>query len=104
MRAQLFINVLTVTLLALVAVYYAISSISLCGIYSTNWTGAELIRQRCPFRLIQPEWVSSEPHTVMKWSAAEIKARIGAIGFLWLVSLGVMVWRQIKKPTNSIAD
>jgi hypothetical protein len=104
MRLRLFINVLTITLLALVAIYYASVSINLSGIHSANWTDAELIRHRCSFRLIQPEWVSSKPDTVMNWCVAEIKARIGAIGSLWLVILVVIVWRHIRKPTNSITD
>jgi hypothetical protein len=102
MRVRLFINVLTITLLALAASYYAILSINLNGIYSADWTDAELIRHRCSFRLIQPEWVSSKPDTVMNWIRAEINTRIGVIAGLWLASLGIIIWRHLK-PSKSIS-
>jgi hypothetical protein len=96
MRAQLFINVLTITLLALVASYYAIFSINISGIYSANWTDAELIRHRCSFRLIQPEWVSSDD-TLWNWLLAETRARLCLVAGLWLGSIGVIVWRHLRK-------
>ena len=97
MRAQLSLNLFTATALALVAGYYAILSIQIGGIYSSNWTDADLIRDRCPFRLIQPEWVSSQPDTLLNWFGAEIKARLGLIVVLWFVSGTILGWRHLKK-------
>src|SRR6185503_9208788 len=79
MRGQLSLNLFSATVLALGAGYYAIFAIQISGIYSSNWTDADLIRDRCPFRLIQPEWVSSQPDTVLNWLGAEIKARLSLI-------------------------
>jgi hypothetical protein len=94
MRASLPLNLLTATALAFVAGYYAIFTIRVGGIHSSSWTDADLIRDRCPVRLIQPEWVSSQPDTLMSWCVAEMGARFGLIATLWLVSVIFLVWRH----------
>src|SRR5207244_8195884 len=103
MRAQLSINLFTITVLAVVAGYYAIFTMSIVGIHSSNWTDADTIRHCCPIRLIQPEWVSSQPDTLMNWCVAEIKARLGLIAALWLGSVSTMSWRYLKKRKNTHA-
>ncbi len=104
MRAQLSINLFTITILAVVAGYYAIFTMSIVGIiHSANWTDADIIRHRCPIRLIQPEWVSSQPDTLMNWCVAEIRARLGLIAALWLGSVSTIVWRYLKKRKNTHA-
>ena len=103
MRAQLSINLFTITVLAVVAGYYAIFTMSIVGIYSTNLTAADIMRHRCPIRLIQPEWVSSQPDTLMNWCVAEIRARLGFIAALWLGSVSTIVWRYLKKRKNTHA-
>jgi hypothetical protein len=54
------------------------------GIHATDATDAQIIRDRCHLRLIQPEWVSSNGNIMMNWIVAETKARLGVIAFFWL--------------------
>ena len=97
MRAPLSLNLLTVTALAFVAGYYAVFTLNISGIYSSNLTDADLIRARCPIRLVQPEWVSNQPDTLMNWCVAEMKARLILVLVLWLISVACLVWRYLKK-------
>ena len=103
MRATLSLNLLTATALALVAGYYAIFTIQVGGIYSSNWTDTDLIRERCPIRLIQPEWVSSQPDTLLNWCVAETKARLGLIAVFWMGCVTVLVWRHLKNKKANCA-
>jgi len=97
MRAPLSLKLLTVTALAFVAVYYAVFTLNISGIYSSNWTDADLIRARCPIRLVQPEWVSSQPDTLMNWCVTEMRVRLILILALWLISVAFLVWPYLKK-------
>ena len=102
MRTPLLsVNLLLSTVMALVTAYYAVFSISLGGIHSANWTDAELIRHRCPIRLIQPEWVSSHPDTLLNWLQAESIARLGFIATLWLGGVGILLRQHQKRRKNT---
>jgi len=103
-KGALAVNLTLVTLLAFVTGYYAIFTIQLSGLHSTSETEADIIRQRCPVRLIQPEWVSSQPDRMMNWWRAEIQARFGLIALLWLTAIAILIWRYLKKPTPPIPD
>ena len=58
------------TTLTLIGAYFAITTVRVGGIHNTTWTDSDLIRERAPIRLIQPEWVSSTPDTLSNWLAA----------------------------------
>ena len=88
----LLLKLLLATAAAGAAVFFAVTTVDLNGIYPTNWTDADLIRQRCHIRLIQPEWVCDKPDTVMNWVTAELTTRMGLIAILWLASLSVIIW------------
>jgi hypothetical protein len=99
----LSLDLTTLTLIAFVACDYAVFTIQLSGMHSRSWTDADLIRHRCPIRLIQPEWVSSKPDRLMNWLAAEMKARFSLIGLMWLGGVGLICWRYRRERTRSVA-
>jgi hypothetical protein len=88
--------------LALGAVVSGIYFPNLNGIYSSGTTDTDLIRSRCPIRLIQPEWMSGQPDILTNWILAEIRARQGLIAMLWLASASVLVWRDRRKETTAL--
>ena len=45
------------------------------GLMPDDWTYVQLIRDRYPFHLISPAWVSDDMH----WIFAEASARFGAV-------------------------
>lgn len=101
MRATtLSLNLLLATVLAALAAYYAFTTIRVGGIHSSNLTSAQIIRQRCPIRLVQPEWVSSQPDMLMNWLMAETRARLGLVGVVWLGGVNIIVWRHLKSRKN----
>ncbi len=77
MRAAFLYKTVLITLAAVAVAYYAIATLDVSGIYSKSWTDADLIRHRCPIRLVQPEWVSSQPDTLMNWVIAEMRTKTG---------------------------
>ena len=85
MKALLLI--VAITAVALTLAYFAIGAVNPSGIYGTDWTDAQLIRDRCHFRLVQPEWVSSNGSVLMNWIIAESKARLVVIAFFWLCAV-----------------
>ena len=98
MRAfQFSLTVLLITMAAIAACYYAIATATIGGIHSTSWTDAQFIRERCHFRLIQPEWVSSQPDMVLNWIMAETKARVAVVATLWLGSLTIIIWIFVRR-------
>src|ERR1035441_249465 len=63
---------------------------SLLYIHPSGWTDADLVRHLWPFRLIQPEWVSSPPqYDYLCWTQAETLARLGVV---FLGRLGSTAW------------
>ena len=103
MRALLLLKLLLITVAAVASAYYAIGSVNVGGIHSSSLTDADLIRQRCPIRLVQPEWVSSQPDTLMNWLVAETIAREGLVTALWLGSLSIVVWQYFRKRRDTHA-
>src|SRR5688500_15638052 len=90
-RTPLITKLLFATTLALIGAYFAITTVRVGGIANTNWTETDLIRDRAPIRLVQPEWVSNTPDKIMNWVVAETCARLGLILTLWVVSLILIV-------------
>ena len=101
MRLSLSFRLFLATVAAAIAAFCA-CQIAVGGIHSTNTTEADLIRRCCSIRLIQPEWVSSQPDLILNWAMAEIKARLALIMVLWLASVSLIVHFCLKarKGTN----
>ncbi len=90
-----------VTFLAFVALSYATYySFSPSGLHPTSWTKADLIRNRCPIRLIQPEWVSAQPDTITNWLEAEHAARFLLIALLWWGGITIIISRYLRKKDS----
>jgi len=81
-KALMLIAAITVVALALA--YFAIGAVSPCGFYMGDVTEAQIVRKCCRVRLVQPEWVSSKPSTLMNWCVAETYARLAVIAIFWL--------------------
>lgn len=88
----LLLKLILATAVAGAGIFFAVTTMDLNGIHPTSWTDADLIRQRCSVRLIQPEWVNDKSDTVTNWATAELATRMGLIAILWLASLSVCVW------------
>lgn len=85
------ILIVTITAVALVVADYAIGAVNPSGIHATDATDAQIIRNRCHLRLVQPEWVSSNGSILMNWVIAETKARLVLIAFFWLCAVGFVI-------------
>ena len=97
MRISLIDKILSATALAIPAAILAITNIQISGISNTNTSPADLIRERAPIRLIQPEWVSSTPDTLSNWLAAETYARFALVLCLWLLSVILILRHHLRK-------
>ena len=94
MKARLFtLEVLLATVVAVAAAWYAIASINLNGLLPTNWTAADVIRQRCPVHVVRPEWIrgTEQVDVLFTWAATETKARLALVCAFWLIAVGVLV-------------
>jgi hypothetical protein len=89
MKALLLI--LAISAVALVIADYAIGAVNPSGIHGTDETDAQIIRNRCHLRLVQPEWVSSNGSILMNWVIAETKARLLVIALFWLCAIGFVI-------------
>src|SRR5216117_2735506 len=98
-------KLLLITIAAMAAAYFATGTVNVSGIRPSNWTAADIIRHRCPIRLVKLEWVegSTQPDTVMNWPVAETYARLGLVGFLWLGSSVIIVWRFAMSRNDTTA-
>ena len=85
MKALLLI--LAITVVALVVADYVIGAVNPGGIHGTDETDAQIIRNRCHLRLIQPEWVSSNGSLLTNWVIAETKAKLAVIAIFWLCAV-----------------
>lgn len=81
----------SITAVAVILACYAVGSINPVGIYPTGWSDAQIIRDRCRLRLVQPESVSSNGSVLMNWLKAEIQARVAVIALFWLGAMGFAI-------------
>lgn len=104
MRARLvLLKLLLATFVAVAAAHFSIGSLNVSGIYPTSWTDADLIRHRCPVRLIQPDWVNDHADLLMNWLVAEMKARLGLITVFWLAGICVILAQSAKNRPDTHA-
>lgn len=100
MKACLFtLNFLLATGGAVAAAWFAIASISLSGLLPTNWTAADVIRQRCPMHPVRPEWIrrTDQADILFAWAVTETRARVALVCALWLTVLGVLAWHTLLR-------
>ena len=87
----LILKVLLVTAAAVTAAYYAIASVNVSGLMSTNFCAADVIRERCPLHLVQPEWIAGTDQVdiLLRWPITEMKARLAVLLVLWVFSVSI---------------
>lgn len=97
----LILVLLAITVVAWWAAEIATRSVNINGLSSFNESAAKIIKERCPIHLVRPEWVSNDSSTsgdpLINWYFAEIKARLGLVTILWLVSISIILWQNAKK-------
>lgn len=98
------ILIVAITAVALVIADYAIGAVNPSGIHGTDETDAQIIRNRCHLRLIQPEWVSRNGSILTNWVIAETKARLVAIAFFWLCAIGFVIRYEMSGNDNVDAN
>ena len=100
MKARLLtLKLLLATVGAVTVGWYAIASISLSGLSPSNWNAADVIRQHCPVHLVRPEWIkgTDQGDMLFAWAVTETKARLALVCALWLIAVGVLVWRALPR-------
>src|SRR5882672_4453904 len=98
------ILIVAITAVALVVADYAIGAANPSGIHGTDETDAQIIRNRCHLRLVQPEWVSSNGSILMNWVIAETKARLVVIALFWLCAIGFVIRFEMCGDDNVDAN
>jgi hypothetical protein len=93
--------IVAITVVAFVIAGYVIGAINPGGLHPTNWTDAQLIRDRCHVRLIQPEWVSSNGSVLMNWIIAETKARLAVVAIFWVAGLSFIARYEMSENENA---
>ncbi len=51
--------------MAVAAARYAVACVNISELLAVNFTAAEVIRERCPFHLIRPEWEAGKDQADM---------------------------------------
>jgi len=99
---RLALKLLLLTAAAVLAVYWALGSITVDTPLPTNLTTAEIVRERFPFRLIQPEWVTGgSQFDIFNWSGAEIKTRFALITILWYSGAILIVHYHLRRASKA---
>ena len=96
------------TAISAVAVcFWALRPLGFASYMSSSMASdAEIIRQYWPYRLMQPEWVSTVPSRLVNWHLTEATARLALVGGLWLLFVSIVgrgvaftpPWRRGGKP------
>jgi len=102
MRAALLFKLCVVTGAAVAAAYYAIASIDLSGLMASDFTAADVIRERCPVHLVKPGWIvgNDQFDILFRWNVAEIKARLAILLLLWILIVSAFVWQYLRRQRN----
>jgi hypothetical protein len=100
-RAAIIGIVMLATFLA-VGTRYAIGSVNIGGLLPTNFVAAQVINQRCPLHIVQPEWIAGRDQTdiLLKWPEVEVKARVALLLFVWILGAGGLCSLVDRKPTT----
>jgi hypothetical protein len=89
---RLLLKLSAVTVVAFAVWIFALVTIRIGGIHSTNVSDAEIIRAQNPVRLVSPDWVSPRGD-MFAWLQAETRARFVFVVVLWAIA-GAYVTRQ----------
>jgi hypothetical protein len=92
--------IVAITAVALVIADYVVGAVNPSGLHPTDWTDAQIIRDRCHFRLVQPESVSSNGSVLMNWIIAETKARLVVVAFFWLCAVSFTIRYEMCGDEN----
>jgi hypothetical protein len=106
MRMPTFIlAVVVLTLVMAVAAWYAVASVNISGMMGTDFKAAEVIRERCPFHLVPPEWVAGKDETdkLLNWPISETKARLGLLLAVWVLSVAGFTRLSVRSPRHEQA-
>jgi hypothetical protein len=106
MRSNFFIKLILVTAVAVAVAFYAFASAHIRGLTPLSFKAVQIIRQRCPAHLVNPDSITGadQSEILARWSEAEVKARMALLSFLWLVTISGMVWSHGKKIKTSNGD
>ncbi len=103
MRMPTFLlAVVLLTLVLAVAAWYAVASVNISGMMQTDFKAAEVIRARCPFHLVPPEWVAGkdEADKLLNWPISETKARLGLLLAVWVLSVTGFARLSVRSPRH----
>jgi len=98
-RAALLLEILLVTCTAVaVGIFFGFGSTQVFGLMNTNFTAAGVIRERCPFHLVRPEWVagSDQSEILFRWVIVETEARMAILFFLWALAVSAFLWQYLR--------
>jgi hypothetical protein len=79
------------------ALVFAITTIHLGGITSTNLCDSDMIRRQNPVRLISPDWVSPKGD-LFAWLDAETHARMRLVFTVWVIMMIWILRRHLRRP------
>jgi len=99
MKPKVFaLRFLAATVSGVAAAWYAVGAVQVSGIAPSNWTAADVIRQRCPLHLVRPERIggSDQWDILFSWVALEIKTRLLVVSSLWAVTIAVSLWLALR--------
>ncbi|HEY3761594.1 MAG TPA: hypothetical protein VGN23_07595 [Verrucomicrobiae bacterium] len=98
MRASFSFKLFLVTIAALIAGYYLITSVSIGGLMPYNFTAADVIGHSCPFHIVPVTWVSGNDQfdILFRWSIDETRARLAALLALWMLMVSILSWQYLR--------
>jgi len=99
MKAKTFApQFVATTVLAVAAAWYGLASVQVSGIAPTNFRAADVIRQRCPLRLVRPEWIkgTDQGDILFNWAFTETKVRLLTVCCLWGIGIAVFAWCALR--------
>jgi hypothetical protein len=102
-RAKLFlIQALLTTVCAMILAWFAVASIRVGGLLSSNWMAADVIRQQCPLHLVSPNWISGaeQADVLSGWYVTELRTRLDLVLAVWMIALSTFAWRLLRGPNN----
>jgi hypothetical protein len=78
------------------------ASIQIGGLEPHSYLAAEIIRERFPVHLVNPATIHSHDQAdiLFRWKVAEIRARMGVVSLLWLLSVSTLAWQHLHRQKS----
>ena len=97
--ALLTLKVVFLTVAVLVLGWFGLGSLPHIGAISHGFTASAFIRERHPFHLVRPEWITGKDQwdILIAWLLAETKARVVTLLILWILGSAFFVWRHLRR-------